>query len=279
MIEGVGMFTLFHQYQSFRYYEHPEPMHQNAQETVISNVVRVLAYRRQLEAASWLSSVVVDVQVCNAQGCFSEDDESFDTHVLVITAPIDIYYYLMNSLDDENSSIRQTFEEIASAFSEFNFYISFIDCELEMVEPPEDWRNRLRDFVSRFDVTPNQGIFNYQNSSKLVHRQLNFRSKTEIKIFDTLVSRKLLVLPLPVAVMGSDNDYLEPDLVVIYKGKAGILDVQGESFHPPQTAAKEHERRRRFTQLGIQVYEIFDATRCWNDPERVVDDFLKAFDS
>jgi len=92
-----------------------------------------------------------------------------------------------------------------------------------------------------------------------------------------LVKLGLLVFPLPVAVLGKQRIYKEPDFVVCYKGKFGILEIHGDVWHPPQTAAKEHERRREFTQLGINVYEIFDATRCWNEPERVVDDFLKAF--
>ena len=84
-------------------------------------------------------------------------------------------------------------------------------------------------------------------------------------------------MPLPVVVMGINEKYKEPDFVVCYKGKVGVLEIHGEQWHPPETAATEHERRREFTKLGVNVYEIFDSKRCWDNPEGVVDDFIQAF--
>ena len=77
--------------------------------------------------------------------------------------------------------------------------------------------------------------------------------------------------------MGHRGKYKEPDFVVCYKGKMGILEIHGDKWHPPETAAQEHERRRDFTKLGISIYEIFAADRCYNDPDGVVNDFLRAF--
>ncbi len=111
----------------------------------------------------------------------------------------------------------------------------------------------------------------------MTYEGLNFRSKTEIKVFDALIRKGLLVLPLPVAVMGSSKKYKEPDFVVCFKGKVGILEIHGDKWHPPETAAEEHERRREFTKaLGVSVYEIFGADRCWDDPDGVVSDFIQA---
>ena len=61
------------------------------------------------------------------------------------------------------------------------------------------------------------------------------------------------------------------------EGKCGILEIHGDKWHPPETAAQEHERRREFVNLGVSIFEIFDAERCWKDPDGVVNDFLKAF--
>jgi hypothetical protein len=122
----------------------------------------------------------------------------------------------------------------------------------------------------------NQAIFTFSDSSKITHAGLNFRSKTETRVFDALIKKGLLVLPLPVAVMGSSKNYKEPDFVICFKGKVGILEIHGDEWHPPETAADEHERRREFTKLGVSVYEIFGADRCWRDPDGVVSDFLQA---
>ena len=43
----------------------------------------------------------------------------------------------------------------------------------------------------------------------------------------------------------------------------------------PETAAEEHEQCRVFKRLGARVCEIFDARRCWNNPDAVVEDFLR----
>jgi hypothetical protein len=53
--------------------------------------------------------------------------------------------------------------------------------------------------------------------------------------------------------------------------------IAGDKWHPPETAAREHERRRAFAKLGVNVYEIFGADRCFKDSEGVVNDFLLAF--
>ncbi len=120
----------------------------------------------------------------------------------------------------------------------------------------------------------NQGRFVFPESETFEHHGLVFRSRSEIKIFDALVRRRVLFCPLPVAVLGDVGVYREPDFLVFHRGRSGILDVQGSAFHPPETAAVEHERRRRFIDLGINEFEIYDAGSCYNQPEKVVGDFL-----
>jgi hypothetical protein len=107
------------------------------------------------------------------------------------------------------------------------------------------------------------------------HQGLRFRSITEIRLYDALVKRRLLVFPLPLAVLGDVGAYREPDFLVFSQtGRSGILEIHGAEFHPPETAAREHERRRRFIDLGINEYEIYDAAQCYNESDRVVSDFL-----
>lgn len=107
------------------------------------------------------------------------------------------------------------------------------------------------------------------------HQGLRFRSITEIRLYDALVKRRILVFPLPLAVLGDVGAYREPDFLVFSQtGRSGILEIHGAEFHPPETAAREHERRRRFIDLGINEYEIYDAAQCYKESDRVVSDFL-----
>lgn len=88
-------------------------------------------------------------------------------------------------------------------------------------------------------------------------------------------SRKgVLYFPLAAAVSGRRK--LEPDFLVCNSdGKWGILEVHGDNFHPPETAAKEHERGRWFKERGVRVFEVYGASECYNDPDGVVERFLK----
>lgn len=107
------------------------------------------------------------------------------------------------------------------------------------------------------------------------HQGLRFRSITEIRLYDALVKRRILVFPLPLAVLGDVGAYREPDFLVFSQtGRSGILEIHGAEFHPPETAAREHERRRRFIDLGINEYEIYDAAQCYKESDRAVSDFL-----
>ena len=120
----------------------------------------------------------------------------------------------------------------------------------------------------------NQARFLFPDGQVHEHHGLIFRSQTEIRMFDALVKRRVLFCPLPVAVMGELGIYREPDFLVFYRGRSGILEIHGSAFHLPETAVQEHERRRRFIDLGVNEFEVYDATRCYNEPERVVGDFL-----
>jgi hypothetical protein len=102
----------------------------------------------------------------------------------------------------------------------------------------------------------------------------NFRSKSEIKIAEALDRAGVLFYPNSKARLNKAQLRVnkESDFLVFHSGKFGILEVDGREFH--QTAADDHERDRLFKRHGIRIIERFDATRCWNEPEQVVQEFL-----
>jgi very-short-patch-repair endonuclease len=66
----------------------------------------------------------------------------------------------------------------------------------------------------------------------------------------------------------------EADFLVCPNGKLGILEVDGESVHPPPRTAEDQERDRLFKRHGILVVEHFDAGECFEHPAGVVARFL-----
>lgn len=119
------------------------------------------------------------------------------------------------------------------------------------------------------------------NSASLVsngtieHDGLRFRSRSEIKIYDALKKRNVLFFANATAVLGGKAVKREPDFLVCQNGKWGILEVMGDQYHPSNTAIRDHDRARLFKGYGLFCIEFFNATRCYNEPNEVVDDFLK----
>lgn len=119
------------------------------------------------------------------------------------------------------------------------------------------------------------------NSASLVskggieHDGLRFRSQSEVKIYEVLKKRRVLFFPNATAILGGKNKKREPDFLVCQDGKWGIIEVMGEPYHPSSTAMKDHDRARLFKDYGIFYIEFYDATKCYNSPDEVVDEFLK----
>lgn len=224
---------------------------------------QLLSNRGEFDAASFLAKLNFKL---------SKGTNPFRDKFSVLHAAVSLeeYEYFRKNIEgatnyDALVEFIRPFRLIASTITELGVFVRFVTCEIDLSRP------------STTSPSANQALFTFPDSSNITYEGLNFRSKTEIKIFEALIRRGVLVLPLPVAVMGEMGRYREPDFIVFYNGKAGILEIHGDKWHPPETAANEHERRRAFTRLGINIYEIFGADRCWKNPDKVVDDFLQEF--
>lgn len=112
------------------------------------------------------------------------------------------------------------------------------------------------------------------SSAPFEHDGLRFRSKTEIKIYNVLKQRNVLFFPNPTAVLGGKNLKREPDFLICFNGKWGILEVMGDHFHTATNAFQDHDRARLFKDYLILMIEFYDARRCYDSPAEVVDDFL-----
>ncbi|MEZ4669099.1 MAG: hypothetical protein R3E39_14425 [Anaerolineae bacterium] len=240
-------------------------------DALLFNVTQLLAARGETQGAGLLATI--DFSLSDATNDFGDD-----FCVLHANVPLVQYEHLRSAMEHgsvDRQEYKAIFQSIADTFSEIGPHIRFVVCYLDQSIPPNNWRSNLATSIAL--LNSNQALFSYKDSPKLVHEGLIFRSKTEIKIFNTLIKKGLLVLPLPVTVMGKMRSYKEPDFVVCHKGKVGILEIHGDKWHPPETFAKENERRREFAKLGINIYEVFAATRCWDDPDGVVNEFLEVF--
>lgn len=145
-----------------------------------------------------------------------------------------------------------------------------------LIDIDPDWRNEL------LEIARGKGVSNQAGSkatTTLNWKNFGFRSSSEIEIAKALDEAGVLFLPNCKARLGIESrTNKEPDFLVCHKGKWGILEVDGEPFHPASRTVADHERDRLFKLHGITVAEHYDATRCYNEPDIVVKEFLSILD-
>lgn len=179
-----------------------------------------------------------------------------------------------NRLDGHSHTGEAIRDALASGVRhvEDQAFLDAVWVDLDAAPPFPGWRE---EYIAelRGDKAPlNQGVVGSFRPA-FEWNGLRFRSRTEEVLAQAFSRSGVLFFPLAAAV--SRQQRFEPDFLVCHQGKWGILEVHGDDFHPPETAAREHERGRWFQELGVKVFQVFNATDCYSDPDGVVGRFLK----
>jgi hypothetical protein len=116
--------------------------------------------------------------------------------------------------------------------------------------------------------SPNQG--NLVSQGAITYNGRFYRSADETILARELDRLAILYFPLPTA--SRAGVLKEPDLVVVYKGKIGIVEVDGH-YHTGR-AADDHKRDLFFEQSGIFV-KHFNGDDVRSNARLVVETFLK----
>jgi very-short-patch-repair endonuclease len=105
-----------------------------------------------------------------------------------------------------------------------------------------------------------------------------FQSGAELAIAEELRKRNILFFCNAKCLISNRYDEQEqmiPDFLVIYQGKARILEVDGKEYH--KNHFKDYRRDRLFERHGLRVTRYtFD--ECIADSQRVIDEFLELFE-
>ncbi|HWG81507.1 MAG TPA: hypothetical protein VN686_00735 [Gaiellales bacterium] len=135
-----------------------------------------------------------------------------------------------------------------------------------------DWRKELDEAARQ--VVHNQAT---GEATRILHwNTMRYRSQSEIRIAKALEAAGVMFFPNCRARLPIGGDKLgnrEPDFLVFADGRCGILEVDGDPWHPPERAAQEHERDRLFRRQGLMV-ERYSADRCFESPDAVVAEFM-----
>lgn len=175
-------------------------------------------------------------------------------------------------LGERQSTIYEQIKTAAGAVLEHNCWLGSVEIRAERMTIAPEWRAELVEMA--------RGILIHNQAAVAVKfrlwQSLRFRSQSEIRIAQALDKTGVIFFPLCMARVSTPSRRIniEPDFLICKGGKWGILEVDGEPFHPPERTAQEHERDRLFRAQGVMV-ERFNATRCYNEADNVVAEFLR----
>ena len=116
----------------------------------------------------------------------------------------------------------------------------------------------------------------FNQARKVEWQNLHFRSVSEVKIAQALDKIGVLFFPNCQGRLNTNQGRRnrEYDFLICYEGIWGILEVDGEPYHPASRTAEDHKRDGFFLDHGVWVHR-FDANECFNYPDNVVERFLQ----
>jgi hypothetical protein len=102
-----------------------------------------------------------------------------------------------------------------------------------------------------------------------------FRHESEIEIAKELDKRQITFFPNAGCRTMNCNQMIsrEPDFLIVYKGKVGILELDGSSHC--KSVVLDHQKDRLFKKQGINVVEHYPSEM---SPSAILDDFLQILD-
>jgi hypothetical protein len=178
-------------------------------------------------------------------------------------------------LKDKEHPIRKAVEHAFEALITENTSIDYITVHAKLIDLDPDWHSNLLE-IARGRSLSNQAAAE-RATRILTWNNLGFRSASEVKIAQALDRAGVLFFPNCLARLGlaENRQNREPDFLVCHNGKWGILEVDGGPYHPSSRTVEDHERDRLFKVHGISKIEHYDATKCFNESDAVVNEFLK----
>ena len=234
---------------------------------VLASAARFLIDGGEEDAASVLLSCTLK---CWASGdTWYVGDETHEALHVKLTGPRAAY----EILNDRSHRVTQAIGQALQAVLPDKTYLKHLTAHVQHVDIDANWREEL------LEIARGVGVHNQaaQGKALRVWNNLYFRSQSEIRIAEALDRAGVLFFPNCRSRLGlvSSRENREADFLVCHNGKWGLLEVDGEPFHPPSRTVQDHARDRLFRDHGVRLVEHFDATRCYQDADAVVAQFLR----
>lgn len=234
---------------------------------VLASAARFLIDGGEEDAASVLLSC--SLAFWSSGDTWYVGDEMHEAQHVKLTGPRAAYDILTDSNQPITRAIRRALEAVLPERT----YIKHFTVHVQHVPIDANWRAELLEIARGIGVH-NQAA---QGKALRVWKNLYFRSQSEIRIAEALDRAGVLFFPNCRGRLGpaASRENKEADFLICHDGKWGILEVDGEPFHPPTRTVQDHARDRVFREHGIRLVEHFDATECYEKADEVISRFLR----
>lgn len=242
-----------------------EPTHLPASDVLVASAARFLVDGGEEDAASVL--LACKLKVFESGDTWWVGDESHAALHVEVHGPRAAYDAL-----SEGTPIGESIKRAIGAVLPSDTYIKHFTVHAELVEIDPNWRAELK------EIARGKGVHNQAATARDVRlwQNLRFRSMSEVRIAQALEKVGAFFLPNCRGRISSPEGRVnrEADFLVCHGGRWGILEVDGEPYHLPTRTVEDHERDRLFRAHGVQVVEHYDASRCFEEADAVVKEFL-----
>ncbi len=236
---------------------------------VLASVVQYMISAERNDIA--LALIPCSLQITRSRDFSSEGN--IDAILRGPQASYDFFQAIYSSQGEEVDDSRERFViQIIEALLPLDTHLRLFAVGLEMTNPDPEWRFEAAR-VAGGEIIVNQAP-EIRGGQILWWNNLRFRSEPERRIASALDAHRLLFFPNCVARLSEGDRQVnrEPDFLVCEDSRWGILEIDGNAYHP--SAARDHARDRLFRAYGIRVVERFTATECLSDAPSVVARFL-----
>jgi len=239
----------------------------NDDDVVLASAARFLIDGGEEDAASVLLSCAL--RFWPSGDTWYVGDERHEALHVTLTGPRSAY----EILNDADHSITKAIRKALGAVLPEQTYVKHFTVHVQQIAIDPNWREEL------LQIARGVGVHNQaaQGKALRIWNNLYFRSQSEIRIAEALDRAGVLFFPNCRGRLGAPaaRENREADFLVCRDGKWGILEVDGELFHPPSRTVQDHARDRLFREHGVRVVEHFDATECYEKADEVVARFLR----
>lgn len=231
------------------------------------------------DGKSKAAALLIDARIVERQYLdtgFPLDDEApgIDLFAVVLEVP----RFLVERFDDEVvSDIQDALNEV---MLRDHVYVKDVRVRSELKRADKDWRQSLQARMA--PRVTNQASIGPRMTDPIWDDRCAFRSREEHRVYLAFKRARaklpdddsIALAPNPALVVQNVNTS-EPDLLVMYRGRVGIIHVDGPSHHGRFAAEASRDRLYRHSGIAEVDHFVVEDTRSDDDLDVLVTRFLK----